>query len=499
MAQYKYAEYPYAILYEDANGAKGDDKIHQLIFGDWIKINEPVKKSGEYIYVHCRGRDGWIKENELRDDRVLEVVFVDVGQGDGCHVVTPDDRHMLIDAGVSDNMYRYLKWRFAGFRNEWTFDELVISHPDMDHYLGFQKLAEEPNVFFENLYHNGLFEYRDGLSDSGLGEVDTRGRKLYTSIIDSKQKVKEYLEKRENWEHPTRPQYNKKYGTLHKTLHDNNKVKNEVRVPEAGSYLPNYEAGKEVSIKVLAPVFDKINGTRGLRDFLSSKGKTKNGHSIVFKLEIGDISILLGGDLNIPSENFLMEHYTGLDTSFRGAREENEFIEVARQTFECDIAKSCHHGSADFSSLFLKCLNPAVTVISSGDEESHSHPRPDTLGAIGVHGRGERPLIFSTELARSHRETENKTRDAIVEERIKLVKARTEKRKKEIQEKIDDLYESLLRRNVTVYGAINVRTDGEKCIIAQKLEKGSGGKRWDIYKIEKGRNGKFKYNSKHEH
>ena len=49
-------------------------------------------------------------------------------------------------------------------------------------------------------------------------------------------------------------------------------------------------------------------------------------------------------------------------------------------------------------------INASATVVSSGDYESHSHPRPDALGAFGKHGRGERPLIFSTELARSTRE-----------------------------------------------------------------------------------------------
>lgn len=234
-----------------------------------------------------------------------------------------------------------------------------------------------------------------------------------------------------------------------------------------------------------------------MRSF-SSKGKTKNGHSIVLKLKIGDISILLGGDLNIPAEEYLLEHYTGLDTKFKNSEEENEFIDVARKTFECDIAKSCHHGSADFSSLFLKCVNPAVTVISSGDEESHSHPRPDTLGAIGVHGRGERPLIFSTELARSHRELETKSIEKIADIKAKMKKAKKQKTIDSLNDKLQEEYDLLQKRNVTVYGAINVRTDGERCIIAQKLEKGKGGKRWDIYKLTKGANGKFKYHSKHE-
>ena len=53
--------------------------------------------------------------------------------------------------------------------------------------------------------------------------------------------------------------------------------------------------------------------------------------------------------------------------------------------------------------------------------------------------------------------------------------------------------EKLKERNVTVYGSINLRTDGERCIIAQKLEKGGGSKVWDIYKLEKNNIGRFKY------
>jgi hypothetical protein len=49
-------------------------------------------------------------------------------------------------------------------------------------------------------------------------------------------------------------------------------------------------------------------------------------------------------------------------------------------------------------------VDATVTVLSSGDNEPYSHPRPDALGALGKHGRGLRPLIFSTELARSAKE-----------------------------------------------------------------------------------------------
>ena len=46
--------------------------------------------------------------------------------------------------------------------------------------------------------------------------------------------------------------------------------------------------------------------------------------------------------------------------------------------------------------------------------------------------------------------------------------------------RMDNLRDS----NVARYGMITVRTDGEKVIIAQKLEKARGtGKKWDIYEL----------------
>jgi hypothetical protein len=60
-----------------------------------------------------------------------------------------------------------------------------------------------------------------------------------------------------------------------------------------------------------------------------------------------------------------------------------------------------HHGSSDFDVEFLKKISPYATVISSGDNESHSHPRADAIGASGKYSRGEKPKVYSTELARS--------------------------------------------------------------------------------------------------
>ncbi len=42
-----------------------------------------------------------------------------------------------------------------------------------------------------------------------------------------------------------------------------------------------------------------------------------------------------------------------------------------------------------------------LSVVSSGDSPDHGHPRAVFLGALGLAGRGEEPLVFSTEIART--------------------------------------------------------------------------------------------------
>lgn len=133
-----------------------------------------------------------------------------------------------------------------------------------------------------------------------------------------------------------------------------------------------------------------------------------------------------------------------------------------------------------------------ATVVSSGDNETHTHPRPDTLGAIGKHSRGKRPLIFSTELARSSKEKLD-IKESDLEKISQLFREKenaTPKRKKEINKEINQV-KANIERNVAVYGMIALRTDGKKIIIAQKKEqKGAG---FIIHKLEQTDRGNFEF------
>jgi competence protein ComEC len=63
------------------------------------------------------------------------------------------------------------------------------------------------------------------------------------------------------------------------------------------------------------------------------------------------------------------------------------------------IFKAPHHGSHEFSTALFEAVHPMITIVSSGEIPDHGHPRANFLGAIGRAGRGEEPLLFSTEIA----------------------------------------------------------------------------------------------------
>ncbi len=467
-----FAIFPEVRIYDKYKGKK--KSIEHLIFGDVITPPKLANGKGyrkwgveltaiengiTWIQVRSRQVEGWIRLDEIQMNRTLEVNFVDIGQGDGCHLVTPDDEHWIIDAGQSDNMYRFLRWRFNLSKAGAALPRFtaMISHPDQDHWKGFEWLLSKPEpgqprrIEFHTLYHNGIIQR----ANSNIGKTTKVGDTKYLSdFLTTHQQVVKVLNKpgdKSNFEKFLQGSLKNfpdlKFKTVYKGLAPSDVIYN-----------------KGVELKVVAPVPEEIAGKPHLRwfdDKESDIAKTKNGHSIVLMARVGRMKILLGGDLNTKSADYLMQHYSGVDirqlrlqtdaeTSPRKKANLKKImtqaIESCQTIFRAEIAKSCHHGSHDITDEFLQSVNPIATVISSGDEESHFHPRPETLGAIGKAGRGERPLIFSTEIGRSSPEYIDLT---------KYEKASDKKK----------------QRIVTRYGMVTVRTDGDNAVICQKLER----------------------------
>ena len=464
--KYTFAEYPSIKIYDKSTG---DGWENHLLFGDYIKIRDTNIINGR-VKAKSRNTEGWVNIDEIRKERILEVNFVDIGQGDGCHVVTPDDKHIIIDAGKGSNMNRYLTWRFNLYKRKTPLSfpfTVVISHSDLDHYGGFNSIFENDKMKIDKIYHNGLVE-RPG--SNPLGEVNDD---YITGLVDTTEDMKKIIEKASNRK-GSRSTYCK---VLYKGLQANQDIE-FIGLSKEDGYIDGYDETHNVNnkinaFKVLGPIRKKKNGKEALIT-IKNLGKDKNGHSVILKLLYGNAKVLLGGDVNTEFGEIIHKYYN----------DKNELDELV-----VDVAKACHHGSNHFHYGFVEAINSSATVISSGDDESYSHPRPDTIGALGKCGYGDKPLIFSTELARSNKEfTLGKL------ENIAKLYNKIKNYDKEIKKETDPIKLKSLRANrtkankglnsfLTKYGMINLRTDGEKMIMAQKYERKASYGKWDIHKL----------------
>ncbi|WP_208758239.1 ComEC/Rec2 family competence protein, partial [Rhizobium glycinendophyticum] len=347
------------------------------------------------------------------------------------------------------------------------------------------KLLDEENQSFEKFYHNGIAE-RAG--DDPLGPTDESGRYL-TDIRLTHEEIKELYR-------DPNVRGSKAYANLIQTALTSGRVgKVEALHSELSAaqhvrhWMPEFTPGDQdgVSIEVLSPLVERDSTGKGRLRWFGPKtdgvgrdiGKTKNGHSVIIRVAYRGFSLLLGGDLNRPAEAFLLRSYSGVDPDKPLA----DAVPAASKRFRSDVLKSCHHGGADVTDEFLEAVNPSAFVVSSGDDENYVHPRPDLLGRLGRFGRGKAPLILCTELLRSTRESEDRRLltklrrlSSKIEDPGTLEKERAEYRKAR-----GEVENQLAKRNVEVYGAINLRTDGRRLAVAFRMERNRGKDRWHIY------------------
>lgn len=548
---------PYFLKLRDAVlRIKPEDKTsknasNHLILGDYIQYLGET--SGDWVKVRSRRTTGWLKEEWLTAKRGLEVNFVDIGQGDGIHMVTPKDEVILIDAGEGlgfdgkggDNMARFLNWRYnlrnrkvkgvegvtastEGVLEPYPIDHAVISHPDLDHYYGFLNIFGNKKLDIKKIYHNGIVE-RSRPSDDDSDWMYDLGRKvqadpnvkkyhLWDTVLTNKE-MKDLLDA-----NTTSGKY---YLKTLVAARQNKSTKFEF-LDSTKEHFEHFHGSNALEMEILSPITEEITidgETRTCLPKIGNEGETKNGHSIVFQLRYGKLRMILGGDLNAKSQDYLGQKYSGIETKLsdleKGIHKIEEklkssslsaskrldleadldektklldlIISRLSKKFKTDIAKACHHGASDVLDSFLMAINPIATIISSGDNESHSHPRPDALGAFGKSSRGKRPLLFSTELARSSAEFSYPIKFFSVLKKLEEHRdaQTTQKAKDVIQKRMENLRDC----NVVKYGMITVRSDGEMVIIAQKLEvKRSEAQKWDIYELRwNDRSNEFEY------
>lgn len=463
----------------------------ELLWGDRVRVTGNGRSAGE-AKVKARGREGYVKRTDLGGEPLLEIYFIDVGQGDGVLIVTPDRRHLMIDGGwprrnqpSGKNAADFIDWKFVRDygRRDIKLDAMICSHNDQDHYGGLWDLVSNTeeaheeldarSVKVENFYHAGLSWWKLNGKRSLGRTVDTDEGRMFTDLIDDRASIVAALDETQE------PHLQGEWADFLTAALDLETAAGAPtpfrRLSAADGFMPGFEPdASDVSIRMIAPVDFEIDGAPVIRNYGSSTSHNTNGNSLLFRVDYGRARILMTGDLNSKSMKAILDDWSG-----------------ERQELQCDVAKACHHGSDDVSYEFLAAMRPAVTVISSGDAEGHDHPRPAVVAASATTGYLEiandtivSPLIYSTELARSTKIGEPTSLDlaasaghpgrALDENELHLATVTAkqtmagERNPKTVRKDLDEAY------IVTglIYGLVNVRTDGERILCATMNEKG---------------------------
>jgi glyoxylase-like metal-dependent hydrolase (beta-lactamase superfamily II) len=467
-----------------------------LLWGDVVYV---IAVDGATARVSAKGHHVALPVDDLMEDGLLSIYQIDCGQGDAALVSFPDGRWMLVDGGPghdSSNSGKiaadFLYWKMfvdQSWKNEFAFrtqpfhlDAVVCTHPDYDHYGGLVALTQEVRkrtLEFGTVYHGGLARYAgtapEGVTMSQLGPLaEGADGRFVTALVDGFEDVATYGQRTGDRDWALATDYGRWLEEL-RALHGGG-VGDLRRVGLSTGYLPGFEAGTSpVAVKVLGPVQESHAGKPALR-YLDALGAakapslTRNGHSVVLRLDYGDVRILLTGDLNFRAQALLLSH-------------------VPASEFQSQVVKACHHGSEDVSWTFLKAVSPLVTMISSGDNEAYAHPRAKVLGLAGAFGRmrsegrtqeylglGEEryvaPLVYSTELSRSIELFEPYAVFDARGERVRNPQLQARGRTRRDGGRRGKLRDWLLGDRM-VYGLINMRTDGRR-ILMGVLNEGSG-------------------------
>jgi beta-lactamase superfamily II metal-dependent hydrolase len=444
-----------------------------LLWGDPL---QEIERDGERIKVRARRRTGWLPASAVGDVGLLEIYVIDVGQGDGVLMRTPhDDAWHMIDAGIraAEQMTRkgaanFVRWKFIDDlqRERVTFKNMIVSHPDADHYGGLVDLLSGVlpdgrtfGIDVDRFWHCGIGRFKDG-DKLGTLRDDTSTTPLPNAgfgIKPAARFIVELLDGKTHFKSPKRP-FASDFAALATLV---GKVPKKVSsLSQADGWLPGYApAPGAAAIRVLGPIVERLaGGGKGLRH-MTSESVTRNGHSVVLRVDYGNARVLLTGDLNTASQRLLL--------SCQPAEE-----------FTADVSKGCHHGSDDIDLRFVRAMAARATVISSGDNEDYAHPRPRILGASARYGRDSRdvdgelmpPLLYSTELARSvGLDFASHTR-TVAEPRVDF-------KPEQLEADFDDSPTGSYRRlswlpmaTDLVYGLVNVRSDGQHILCATMKE-----------------------------
>lgn len=270
----------------------------------------------------------------LNKQGIGHVQFIDVGQGDCILITTPSGVNILVDGGGTVS-FRKAKdaWRARKVpyevgektvvpllkkRGIHTLDIVVMSHADQDHIGGLQAVLSH-------------FPVRALVMNGSLSHSKTLTKLLETAVNKN---------------------------------------------------IPIYSAYRGMGLALDHLTSIDFVYPEAKQDETLPVIKDQNHESIVFYLTMDGVRFLFTGDMDISSEQLILE------------------LEKFPQQLQADILKVAHHGSKTSTSVdFIKAVQPKLSVISVGRRNSYGHPYPKVIQQLENQGTS----IFRTD---EHGETQ---------------------------------------------------------------------------------------------
>ncbi|WP_459195666.1 lamin tail domain-containing protein [Wukongibacter baidiensis] len=263
----------------------------------------------------------------------LEIHHINVGQGDATLVVSPNGKSLLLDAGESywnssadaEKVGPYIESVLGNKK----LDYVLISHFHLDHigyvgYGGLWHLVEQQNFTVGKMIHRDYTNY--------LGTT--------SGTFDN---WKAYLEG------------------------DGKSKLNPVVAVEGSSQI---DLGSGVTVDIIAT---DGNGAMIQGDFSNEQvPPSENDYSIGVLISYGDFDEWVGGDL---SGEFA--------TSSFGYSYHDIELSAAKEIGDVDVLRANHHGSDHSNSTtFVNQLDPEVSIVSVGDDNTYGHPRQSVMDIL---------------------------------------------------------------------------------------------------------------------
>ncbi len=285
----------------------------------------------------------------------LTAHFIDVGQGDSCIIELPDDRTMLIDAGV-ENMGRTVESYINNNIKDKSgnaikfIDFVVFTHSDADHIGGMSYVLSKFDV--GTVYRSN--EECKRCSDPALSGKEERNR-----FWGDKHGVKDTK-------------------TFHEAIARAYEVADEVIVTnpeddEQNKIVSNSE--KYYTISFYSP--------------LSSYYTDLNNHSPIIVIEYRGRRIVLSGDAEEKNEKEFVERAN------QGKGKYSIF-----QNFCADVIKLGHHGSRTSNSEeYLDIMvsgggrRDVFVIISCGEGNKYGHPHAEVLERLKKMGFSDERIL----------------------------------------------------------------------------------------------------------